>query len=121
MKLRGILTIALATAALTACSAADDGSAGVGAGDDSMTCEQLADEAVRISEDQEVSLLKVRALEVSLDKQETGWDEPTGAEEVTVLRCNGVGVWSDGSNDNVRVMLKVDADADAFVYYEATS
>lgn len=120
MKFRGILTLALAIAALTACSASDDGGE-VEAGDDSMTCEQLADEAVRISEDQDVKLLKVRALEVSLDKQETGWDEPTGTDEVTVLRCNGQGVWSDGSKDDVRIMLKVDADADAFVFYEAMS
>jgi hypothetical protein len=116
MKIRGILAVAMVAAALTSCSSSTGD--GAGAGSDTMTCEELADEAVRISEEQDVKLLKVRAPEVSLDKQETGWDKPTGTSEVTVLRCNGQGVWSDGTNSGVQLSLKVDADDDAFVYYQ---
>lgn len=85
-----------------------------------MTCNDLAAEAVAISDDQGVQLLKVRKPEAELDKQETGWNEPTGADEVTVLRCLGAGVWSDGTDTNVRLELSVDADGDAFVSYEPT-
>jgi hypothetical protein len=85
-----------------------------------MTCDQLATEAVELSEDEPVELLKVRALDVDLDQQTSGWDAPTGADETVVLRCTGRGVWSDGSKQGVRLELSVDADEDYFVSYQQT-
>lgn len=85
-----------------------------------MTCAQLAGEAVELSEGEPTELLKVRALDVDLDQQESGWDAPTGAGETVVLRCTGRGVWSDGSKQNVRLELTVDADEDYFVSYQQT-
>lgn len=120
MRLRGSIVagVVVATVGLSSCSGLEEEA---GAPDDGpTTCEDLAADAVRISEDQDVQLLKVRGLKVDLDKQESGWDTPTGTDEVVVMRCTGRGVWSDGSDSNVRVELRVDADDDAFVYYKET-
>lgn len=107
-------------------SSASDESGAVAAegGSDSITsteaCEMAADQAVRISAEQAVgiTLLKVRALEAVKDARDT-YTLPTGAHEVAVLVCEGVGVWSDGDNSTrVRIKVTADADDDVFVYYE---
>jgi hypothetical protein len=84
-----------------------------------ITCADLADEAVRISEEQQppVLLLKVRE-PTTVDDNTRTYEVPTGSESVLVLSCVGTGVWSDGTSDDVRLRLTVDADAEAFVYYE---
>jgi hypothetical protein len=102
---------------LSSCSASAEGD---DVQSDPITCDGLQDEAVRISENEAVQLLKVRTMKVDLDKQATGWETPKGADEVVILRCIGQGVWSDGGSDNVRLELRVDADDEFFIYYQAT-
>lgn len=84
-----------------------------------ITCADLAEEAVSLSEDQDVQLLKVREPEIELDQRLT-YKRPTGTGETAILRCLGAGVWSDGTTSSVRLTLKVDADGDAFIGYEQT-
>jgi hypothetical protein len=83
------------------------------------TCDDLASEAVRISEEQEavVKLLKVRQPDVVEDNRET-YEVPSGGDDVLVLSCKGVGVWSDATKSDVQLELTVDSDGDEFVSYE---
>ena len=103
---------------LAGCGAgADDESTSRSAED--VTCADLASEAVALSEDEGVRLLKVREPEIELDQRST-YQRPSGTEETAILRCLGTGVWSDGTTSNVRLTLKVDADGDAFIGYAET-
>jgi hypothetical protein len=88
------------------------GSAGYG-------CDELADEAVRISEEEDgfFTLLKVREPRIVKDNRET-YTLPTGDAEAVILVCDGTGVWNDGDKTGVRLKWTVDADGDEWVFYE---
>ena len=83
-----------------------------------VTCDDLAEDAVRISSEQaqSVQLLKVREPQVKKDNQPI--DELPAHGEVLALSCTGTGVWSDGDS-STRVLLRytIDSDGDGFVYY----
>lgn len=104
--------------ALSGCGGASLSNAAEGASLDSTTCDDLANEAVKISEKEDVQLLKVRAPKVKKDNRK-GFAKPTGDNAAVALSCAGTGVWSDGENSPVLLSLEVDADGDQFVYYEA--
>jgi hypothetical protein len=38
------------------------------------------------------------------------YEWPTGTKDEVVQVCEGTGVWSDGTNDHVRLRLMVDSD-----------
>ncbi|TGN64227.1 hypothetical protein EXE59_09875 [Nocardioides eburneiflavus] len=85
-----------------------------------VTCDELADDAVRISEEDTglgTKLLKVREPRVVEDNRAT-YEAPTGTNEEVVLACRGQGSWEDGSDVDVRVELTVDSDGDAWVFYK---
>lgn len=83
------------------------------------TCEDLAEEAVRISaEAANGELMKVRDPQIVTDNRET-FEMPQGVNDALVLECQGMGVWNSGVNYPVLLSLTVDADGDGFVYYEA--
>lgn len=86
----------------------------------SYSCADLADEAVRISTDNDsaVRLLKVRALQTVQDNRST-YATPTGDREAVILVCEGGGVWSSGGHAKVRLRLTIDSDGDKFVFYRA--
>lgn len=115
-----IVALALAAPVLAGCSAIEDTVAGEDTS--SLNCATLAEEAVRISEEQEalVQLLKVRAPEVVTDNLDS-YTVPTGTEEVLVLKCEGMGVWSDGSNSGVVLKATVDSDGDTWIKYAPTA
>jgi len=87
-----------------------------------MDGEQLGAEAVRASAESSqtpIKLLKVRSPRVVQDNRHT-YTVPTGTKMALILSCSGVGVWSNGDEETrVLIELKVDADEDAFIYYEA--
>jgi hypothetical protein len=113
-----VVGVAVGVVALAGCSAVEEQAS---ASDlKSTTCDELADEAVRISSESNDSskLLKVREPAVVSDNRDT-YKKPTGTGEALVLSCSGTGVWSDGG-DNSKVVLKltVDADGESYVAYE---
>lgn len=88
-----------AVALMTIPLGADDESSLTGVGS-SYSCNDLAEEAVQISEDQAnnpLTLLKVRAPRVLQDRQHSA-DLPTGTREALLLKYRGLGVWSSGAN-----------------------
>jgi hypothetical protein len=113
-----LLVAFLASSAVTGCSAIEEAVADQGAA--AMDCDILADDAVRISNEQEsmVELLKVRSPTVVTDNTDS-YTLPTGTGESLILKCEGMGVWSDGSNDKVRLKATIDADGETWVSYQA--
>ena len=84
-----------------------------------MDCNTLADDAVRISSEQEslVELLKVRSPTVVTNNVDS-YKLPSGTGESLVLKCEGMGVWSDGSKVGVILKATIDADGDTWVEYQ---
>jgi hypothetical protein len=87
-----------------------------------VTCGELADEAVRISEEQSeqsqgLLLIKVRQPKIVKDKRKS-YKLPKGDKEAVILVCRGAGVWSDGESRDVRLKLTIDADGDQFVEFK---
>lgn len=83
-----------------------------------MTCERLGDAAAAMDHEHAlVTLLDVREARATVDHR-SDYTLPTGADDATVLECEGTGVWSDGSKSPVRVRLTVDAEGESWVYYE---
>ena len=82
-------------------------------------CDELADEAVRISEEGDgfLTLLKVRDPETVEDNRET-YTLPSGDDEELILKCEGTGVWSSGDKSPVSLKWTVDADGDEWVLYK---
>jgi hypothetical protein len=123
---KSILISSAALVVLSGCAAASDlagdvTSAATGADVDDLTCDDLVEESVSISEDQAISLLKVRQPEILKDNRPIAQDDlPSGAGETLVMSCVGTGVWSDGdSKTKVKMSVKIDADAEMFIYYQA--
>ena len=82
------------------------------------TCADLADEAVSISEGQDVELVKVRSPKIVKDHRDDV-TVPKGDGDALVLSCRGTGVWSDGGpTSQVKLELTVDADKELFVRYQ---
>lgn len=84
------------------------------------TCDDLADEAVRISAEDAglgAKLLKVREARTVEDNRDT-YQTPTGSDEALVLACRGEGAWSDGSKIDVRIELSVDSDGESWVFFK---
>jgi hypothetical protein len=116
-SLAATVTVAcVSVAGMTGCAALEE----VASSTTSLDCDQLADEAVRISEEQtgglQLQLLKVRNPQVVTDNRDT-YDVPAGNSESLILKCQGMGVWSDGSNSEVMVKATVDSDGDEWVRY----
>lgn len=88
---------------------------------DDYTCDDLADSAVLISADQNafLTLLKVRNPRITQDNRDT-YTLPVGTGESDVLTCEGVGVYSDGVNRELRMTLSVDSDGAEFVFFKPT-
>ena len=87
---------------------------------ESYTCEDLVEEAVRISDEADaavVKLLDVRSPEVVEDNL-ASYTVPSGDEDVLALRCEGTGVWTDGTDDRVSLEATVDSEGQTWVYYE---
>ena len=87
-----------------------------------ITCDYLADEAVKLSKDQSeqnqgVTLLKVRHPEIKKDNRKT-FELPKGDKSAVILQCRGAGVWSDGGNNDVRIKLTVDSDGEQFIGFQ---
>jgi hypothetical protein len=87
---------------------------------DSITCDELADEAVRISEEDTgfgVKLLKVHTPQLVEDNRDD-YEIPTGANRERIMACRGGGSWADGDTVDVRVELSVDADDEQWVFFK---
>lgn len=82
-----------------------------------QTCQDLADQAVEISKDQDTTLLKVRKLKVKADHS-SDYKKPTGDKESLVLSCTGTGVWSSGATTPVLLQYTVDSDGQGFFSYK---
>lgn len=82
-----------------------------------FTCDDLAEQAVEISEGNDVELIKVRSPEVVEDNRLT-YEEPNDDSSVVVFSCSGTGVWSNNEEQSVLVKATVDSDGDFFVGYE---
>lgn len=107
--------IALVGLGLTGCSAvAEEASQ---AAMESFDCDDLAQDAVRASEGKTIELLKVRSPRMLVDNRTT-YSEPTGTGESLILKCEGMGVWSDGSNSSVVIKSTIDADGDTWTQYQ---
>lgn len=82
--------------------------AAVNAGDDSMTCEKLAYEAVAFAQESSATrLVLVEDVTLAEDHQR----EParaTDQHDALLLACDGTGTWDDGFVGPVRVKLTVD-------------
>jgi hypothetical protein len=102
---------------LSACGGTAVGDAVEAASYKTATCDDLAKEAVRISEKQDVQLLKVRSAKIVTDNRKTV-AKPSGDKAALVLSCRGTGVWSDaGDNSPVLLKLTIDSDGEQFVEY----
>jgi hypothetical protein len=98
-----------------------DGDGGIWGASDSEACDLAADEAIRISGEQQnafVQLLKVRSVHMVKDNRDS-FETPTGTGEEIVIKCQGTGVWSDGDRTTeVIIRVSADADEDTWIYYE---
>ena len=106
--------------ALAACSGSTGDTGSTGTNADSadyaaMDCAKLAEEAVAISEDEDVSLLKVRDFKPTEDNR-TGFVKPSSGDAL-LLSCTGTGIWSDTTQGAVRLEATVDSDGDTFIAY----
>ena len=86
-----------------------------------VSCDELAEDAVRISEENNMGtvkpvLLKIRDSRVVSDKQPTA--EAPASGEIDVLTCKGTGVFNIGVEAPVNFKMTLDSDGDYFVYYE---
>lgn len=83
----------------------------------SYDCEDLAEEAMSLSEGEFSQLLDVRQPHIVEDHRED-YELPTGTDESLVIECEGLGVWSHGTNSPVSLRLTVDADGQAWIRYQ---
>ncbi|RIJ76561.1 hypothetical protein D1871_11905 [Nakamurella silvestris] len=81
------------------------------------TCDSLAKEAVDISAEKDIRLLKVRSPEV-LEDNRASYEKPSGDSTAIVLSCTGTGAWSNATETNVLLELTVDSDGDFFIGYK---
>lgn len=83
------------------------------------TCEDLADEAVLISQEggDLLSIVEVSELAIGEDHR-TDYDVPSGTDESLVLSCTGTAAWEDGSSDPVLLELTLDGAGEVYVYYD---
>lgn len=84
------------------------------------SCQDVADEAVTISDDNKgmLILVKVTDLEIVEDHRE---DPPSPDKgRAVVLTCKGTGEWDDMGDTPVIVELTVDSDGEEWVRYEMT-
>lgn len=96
--------------------------AGLGGLGSTITCPQLATEAVRISSEQNSGtgkplLLRVEAPKVVSDVQSTA--KPPASGELVVLQCTGTGYFSNTESATVKLTLSIDPDGQQWVAYEA--
>lgn len=87
---------------------------------DSITCDDLGDEAVRISEGDtgfSVKLLKIHEPQLVEDNRDDH-NVPTGTDRERIMVCRGGGSWADGDTVDVRVELSVDADGEQWVFFK---
>jgi len=87
-----------------------------------LSCQDVADEAVGISDDQEDQLFileDVRDLTIVEDNRDS-YETPDSGEEV-ILSCEGTGVWDKIDEAPVLVQKTVDSDGDEWIRYEMTS
>ena len=87
---------------------------------DEITCDELAEDAVRISAEDtglSVKLLKIHDPTLVEDHRDD-YEAPTGSDRQPVMACRGGGSWADGDTVDVRVELSVDADGESWVFFE---
>lgn len=84
---------------------------------DAMTCDQLADEVVNLSADDDSVLLKIGSLETLNNKWETAED----LDQPETLVCSGWSVWSDATARETEFWVSVDEEGDEFIHYETSS
>lgn len=87
-----------------------------------VSCERLASEAVRVSQENNAGsglpvLLRVERPVVVSDTQATAKAPSVG--EVTVLECRGTGYFSSTDVAPVRLLLTMDSDGNSWVAYES--
>ncbi|WP_148573063.1 hypothetical protein [Nocardioides caldifontis] len=93
----------------------------VGDPNSDLTCEEVAEEAVGISDDQEGQLFvleDVKALSIVEDNRDD-YETPSSGEEV-ILSCEGTGVWDKLDETPVLVQKTIDSDGDEWIRYEMT-
>ena len=93
----------------------------VGDPNEELSCQDVAEEAVGISDDQEDQMFvleDVRDLEIIEDNRDS-YETPSSGEEV-ILSCEGTGVWDKIDEAPVLVQKTVDADGDEWIRYEMT-
>ena len=86
------------------------------------TCDDLAADAVRISEELNKGtikplLLRVESPRVVTDTQQSAKTPSSG--QVIILKCTGTGYFSSGETSTVDLTLELDSDGNQWVYYEA--
>lgn len=82
------------------------------------SCQDVATEAVRISEEKDAALVltAVSGLEIVEDNRESLVQPDSG--EAVALSCEGTGTWNDMPDTPVLVELTVDSNGDEWVGYE---
>jgi len=87
---------------------------------DGITCDELAEDAVRISAEDtglSVKLLKIHDPRLVEDNRDD-YEPPTGSSRQRLMACRGGGSWADGDTVDVRVELSVDADGESWVFFK---
>lgn len=101
--------------AVSACSGVADATGGKTLA--SYTCADLSTEAIEISKNQDVQILKINGLAMNSDTR--GQANPATATQTWhALSCHGTALWSDGDAGDVALVLEVDVDGDTFVSYQ---